>query len=98
MLAISPDPPDKLKAMIDRIQAKSPGAVWFRLLSDADHAVIDRYGLRNEAAAANGRFVPHPTTYVISKAGRVVWHFTEVNYKVRPANETIRDALRKAAN
>jgi hypothetical protein len=28
--------------------------------SDADHAVIDRYGLPNEDAAQKGRFLPHP--------------------------------------
>ena len=95
LLAVSPDPPEKLRTMIERIRAKSPGAVTYRLLSDADHRVIDRYGLRNEAAAAGGRFIPHPTTYVLDKQGKVVWHFTEVNFRVRPSNEVIRQALRK---
>ena len=51
-------------AAIERIQANSPGAVSYRLLSDADHRVIDRYGLRNEGAAARGRIhspCPPPT-------------------------------------
>lgn len=95
ILAVSPDPKDKLKAMVEKVQAKSPNPVTYRLFSDADHKVIDRYGLRNEAAAAKGRFIPHPTTYVLDKKGKVVWRFTEVDYKVRPSNEAIRDALRK---
>ncbi len=57
---------------------------------------MDLYGLRNEAAAANGRFIPHPTTYVIDRSGRVTWKFTEKDYRVRPTNEQIRNALRKA--
>ena len=95
LLAVSPDPKEKLRAAIERIQANSPGAVSYRLLSDADHRVIDRYGLRNEGAAARGRFIPHPTTYVLDKQGKVVWRFTEVNFRVRPSNEAIRQVLRK---
>ena len=94
LLAVSPEPRDKLKEAVQRIEAGSPGAVSYRLLSDADHRIIDRYGLRNEAAA-KGRFIPHPTTYVLDKNGKVVWRFTEVDYKVRPPNEVIRAALRK---
>jgi peroxiredoxin len=64
-------------------------------LSDADHATIDRYGLLNEAAAARGRFLPHPTTYVLDKEGVVRWKFTEVDYKIRPANAAILEQLQK---
>ena len=81
--------------MMERIRATSPGTVTYRLLSDDGHRVIDRYGLRNEAAAARGRFIPHPTTYVLDKHGKVVWRFTEVNFRVRPSNKAIRQALRK---
>ncbi len=31
----------------------------------------------------------------IGKNGKVVWHFTEVDSKIRPSNEDIRAALRK---
>ncbi len=95
LLAVSPDPREKLKEAVEKIQAKSPGAVSYRLLSDTDHRTIDRYGLRNEAAAAKGRFIPHPTTYVLDRGGRVVWRFTEVDYKIRASNEAIRAALEK---
>jgi peroxiredoxin len=57
--------------------------------------VIDLYGLRNEAAAARGRFLPHPTTYVIDRTGRVRWKFTEKNYAVRPTNDLILAELKK---
>jgi peroxiredoxin len=57
--------------------------------------VIDRYGLLNAEAAARGRFLPHPTTYVLDKRGVVRWKFTEKDYKVRPTNEVILKELIK---
>lgn len=55
-----------------------------------DHHVIDRYGLLNPS----GRGWPHPTV-VIDKTGVVRWKFTEVNYKIRPTNAMILEALGK---
>jgi peroxiredoxin len=96
VLGVAPDPADKLRVMLEKMEAKAPGPANLALLSDPDHAVIGRYGLLNEqAVAANKRYIPHPTTYVINKDGKVVWKFTEVNYKVRPTNEMILEALRK---
>ena len=43
----------------------------------------------------NPRGIPHPTTYVIDQNGIVRWKFTEVNYKIRPTNEMIMEALGK---
>jgi peroxiredoxin len=65
------------------------------LLSDADHRVIDLYGLRNQASAARGTFLPHPTTYVIDANGTVRWKFTEKNFEVRPTNAMILAQLQK---
>jgi peroxiredoxin len=61
----------------------------FVFLSDSGHRVIDRYGLLNPA----GRGWPHPTTFVIDKKGVVRWKFIEVNYKIRPTNAMILNAL-----
>ncbi|MBI2072222.1 MAG: redoxin domain-containing protein, partial [Gemmatimonadetes bacterium] len=60
-------------------------------LSDPGHRVINRYGLLNPD---DPRGIPHPTTYVIDRQGVVRRKFTEVNYKIRPTNETILEALR----
>jgi len=57
--------------------------------------VIDRYGLLNEQAVTRGRFLPHPTTYVLDKQGIVRWKFTEKDYKIRPTNEAILTELKK---
>lgn len=58
----------------------------FPLLSDADHRVIDRYGLLNDKSQ---RPIPHPTTLVLDRNGIIRWRFTEVDYRVRPSNEDI---------
>ncbi len=62
------------------------------MLSDADHRVIDRYGLLNEGSK---RAMPHPATYVIDRDGKVRWRFVEVDYKVRPSNEDVLKELAK---
>jgi len=51
---------------------------------------IDRYGLLNPD---DPRGIPHPTTYVLDRQGVVRWKFTEVNYKIRPTNAMILEAL-----
>ena len=89
IVAIAPDPIGKLTDIVPKVKSKTNADFAITLLSDADHAVIDRYGLLNEQAAARGRFLPHPTTYVIDKKGIVRWKFTEVDYKIRPTNAII---------
>lgn len=78
--------------MIDRIVAEGGPVPRHRLLSDPDHAVIDRYGLLNQQDP-KGRPIPHPTVLVIDRQGTVGWKFVEVNYRIRPSNEDIRNAL-----
>ena len=66
-----------------------PITIDFPLLEDANHRVIDRYGLLNPKSKG----WPHPATYVIDKQGIVRWKFVEVDYKVRATNDMILQAL-----
>jgi peroxiredoxin len=77
-----------LQKMADKIaqDGKAPNIVF---LSDPGHRVIDRYGVWNPA----GKGWPHPTTLVIDREGIVRWKFVEVDYKVRPSNAQILEAL-----
>lgn len=95
IVAIAPDPLEKLGDIIPKVKDKTGSNFVITLLADPDHAVIDRYGLLNEQAAPRGRFLPHPTTYVIDTKGVVRWKFTEKDYKVRPTNEAILAELKK---
>ena len=67
-----------------------PITIDFPLLEDANHRVIDRYGLLNPKSKG----WPHPATYVIDKQGIVRWKFVEVDYKVRATNDMILQALK----
>ena len=89
ILGISPDTLEDIVKMIPKVEEKINQNFTITLLSDADHIVIDRYGLLNEGAAQRGRYLPHPTTYVIDKNQTVRWKMTEVDYKIRPTNEMI---------
>jgi peroxiredoxin len=84
VIAVSVDPHEKSLALREKLKDK-PG-FNFPLLSDANHSVMDRYGLLNEKAQ---RPMPHPTTLVIDRKGVVRWRFTEVDYRVRPSNEDV---------
>lgn len=95
VIGVSPDPLEKFKNIIPIVTGRTGGQFLVTLLSDAQLRVIDRYGLRNQEAAKQGMNLPHPTTYVIDKTGRVRWKFTEKNYAVRPTNEMVLAELKK---
>jgi peroxiredoxin len=88
VLAVAIDSKADLQKMADKIakDGKAPNIVF---LSDPDHRVIDRYGIWNPA----GKRWPHPTTLVIDRQGIVRWKFVEIDYRVRPKNEQILEAL-----
>lgn len=90
LIALSIDPPALLQKMARQIAARG-GEPTFTFLSDSGHKVIDRYGLLNEQSPG----WPHPTTYVIDRKGIVRWKSTEINYKIRPTNQMVMDALSK---
>jgi alkyl hydroperoxide reductase subunit AhpC len=90
ILAVSIDNHADSQRLITELQKDGIEKVEFPLLEDQNHKVIDRYGLLNP----QGKGWPHPATYVIDKQGVVRWKFVEVDYKVRPTNVQILDALK----
>jgi len=78
--------------MIDRVAEDDGRVLEYLLLSDPDHAVIDRYGLLNQSDPQS-RPIPHPTVFVIDGSGVVRWKFIEIDYRIRPTNEDILAAL-----
>jgi peroxiredoxin len=95
VLAISVDAPAESRAFAEKIAADGKGAVWYPILSDPGHRVIDAYGIRD--SDYNGQKfegIPHATVYVIDKNGRVSWMKVEANYQERPSNDEIRGALK----
>ena len=93
LVAVSVDSHEVFKAFSETLKGgdrDSPFDMLF--VEDKNHQVINRYGLLNTKSSLG---IPHPTTYVIDKRGVIVWKFTEVDYRVRPTNEMILEALRK---
>ena len=92
ILALSVDAPEDLQRMIDRISSDDGVSPDFPFLTDPGHQVIDRYGLFNPEDP-RGRQITHPATFLIDKEGVVRWRFVEVDYRVRPSNEDVLEAL-----
>jgi peroxiredoxin len=85
------DSKQDLQKMVDRISKEDQKRPDFLFLSDPGHKVIDRYGILN---TGNARGLPHPATYIVDRKGIVRWKSVEIDYKTRPSNEQILEALR----
>jgi len=92
ILAVSVDGKDLQQMMIDRVKETYGVDVDYRMLTDIDHRVIDRYGVFN-ANERKARLVPHPTIMVIDMDGVIRWMVVEVDYRMRPENEDVMRAL-----
>jgi peroxiredoxin len=90
VIAISSELPPELYKASNAIGGKNGDPVNILFLSDTGHKVIDRYGILNQKSKG----LPHPATYVIDKKGIVRWRFVEVDYRVRPTNQQILDAIK----
>jgi hypothetical protein len=77
--AISYDSPAVLKEFAER------RGITFPLLSDEASSTIRAFGILNEDVPAGTPFagVPHPGTYIVDRAGRVVSKFFEDDYTER---------------
>jgi len=92
--AISVASPEQSRDFTQKIAADGKGSVSFQLLSDPGHRVIDAYGLRDpEYNGQKFEGIPHPAVYVLDKNRRVAWMALEEDYKKRPSNTEIRNAL-----
>ena len=90
VLAISPDPPEKTRELLEKVRRSKDVTLTPRFLSDPDLKATDAYGIRN---ADSKKPVPHPTTVLVDRDGREVWRFTEKDYKRRPTDDEIRAAV-----
>jgi alkyl hydroperoxide reductase subunit AhpC len=92
IVAVSVEGRDLQQMMIDRVKETYGVDVDYRMLTDTDHRVIDRYGVFNPDEA-KARPVPHPTTMVIDMDGVIRWMVVELDYRMRPSNEEVIAAL-----
>jgi peroxiredoxin len=90
ILAVSVDSHDDSKKFVQKLKERFTGDLDFPLLEDKDRKVINRYGIFNPTSKG----WPHPATYVLDQRGVVRWRFIETDYKKRPTNAQILEALR----
>lgn len=93
VLVVSVDSKEATHAWLPKFNARYPGEIKFSIITDPGHKVIDRYGIFNAATAGQKFELPHPATYVIDRKGIVRWKDIETDYKIRPTNEQILEAL-----
>ena len=82
---VSIDPADKIREMQETL------GLSFLMLMDPDSETIRRYGVLNES---HGK-IPHPTALVIDKDGIIRYLRVDEDYKVRPDNQELLEALNR---
>lgn len=97
IFAISVDPAEKLNDTRLRIAKDGKGELNFALLSDPGGKTINAYGVYDPAYAGQ-RFdgIPHPAIFILDKNRKVLWARVEPDYRKRPTNEEIREAITNA--
>lgn len=75
---------------MQKLKERFAGDLDFPLLEDKSSQVIKRYGIYNPGSKG----WPHPSTYVIDNKGIVRWRVVETDFKKRPSNAQILQAIR----
>jgi len=75
---------------VQKLKERFAGDLDFPLLEDKGSQVIKRYGIYNPGSKG----WPHPSTYVIDNKGIVRWRVVETDFKKRPSNAEILQAIR----
>jgi len=77
--SVTYDPPALIRKFADERKIEFP------ILSDADHAIVQRYGILNrQYAPGDGNYgIPHPGTFILNRDGRVLARYFEEEYQYR---------------
>ncbi len=65
--------------------------IEFPLLSDADHTIVERYGILNRQFKPGERNygIPHPGTFILDRDGRVVARYFEEEFQYRNTSASL---------
>jgi len=75
MLAISPEPPEKL------VETMEKNSLTYTLLSDADLVAIRGFGIGFQAEANSP--LPVPSVYIVGMNGMIRFQYVNPDYRVR---------------
>lgn len=97
IVAISPDPIERLKEMKSKIAADKKGEVPFALLSDPGSKTVNAYGVYDPTYAEKDEDgLPRAAVFILDKDRKVTWASVSMDYKTRPTVDEIRGAAMSA--
>jgi len=97
VVAISPDPANRLQETKAKVAKDGKGEIPFPLLSDPGSKTVNAYGVYDPTYAGQDvDGIPHPSIFILDKNRKVLWASISMDYKKRPTNEEIRTELAKA--
>lgn len=97
IVAISPDPIDRLKETKSKVAADKNGAIPFALLSDPGSKTVNAFGVYDPTYAGQDvDGIPRPSIFIVDKNRKVVWASISMDYKKRPTVNEIRAEVTKA--
>ena len=89
-MAISADPPDKSREIVEAY------ALAFPVLSDTETEAIHAYGVVHEMGdPINETDIARPATFILDREGRVVWYHLPENWRIRPRPDELLVELAK---
>lgn len=98
ILAISPDPVNRLKETKAKVAKDGKGEIPFALLSDPGSKTVDAFGVYDPTYAGQEvDGIPRASIFILDNDQKVVWANVSMDYKKRPTVDEIRKALSQEA-
>jgi peroxiredoxin len=95
ILAITPDPIERLKEAKSKVAKDGKGEIPFALLSDPGSKTVNAFGVYDPTYAGQEvDGIPRAAVFVLDKDRKVVWANVSMDYKKRPTVDEIRNAVR----
>lgn len=96
VVAISPDPINRLKETKSKVAADKKGDIPFALLSDPVSKTVNAYGVYDPTYAGQEvDGIPRAAVFVLDKDKKVTWANVSMDYKKRPTVDEIRAEIAK---
>lgn len=96
IVAISPDPIDRLKETKSKVAKDGKGEIPFALLSDPGSKTVNAFGVYDPTYAGQDvDGIPRASIFILDKDRKVVWANVSLDYKKRPTLDEIRAELAK---
>lgn len=96
VLAISPDPIERLKETKSKVAKDGKGEIPFALLSDPGSKTVNAFGVYDPTYAGQDvDGIPRASIFILDKDRKVVWANVSLDYKKRPTLDEIRAEVAK---